>query len=318
MTSAVAVRKPEGFLSQTSRFLAGGSFPAFALCMLVLYQVFIAWMGFAPPARGAWGAFLEDFRIRCFQFDPEKGSIATGSIWVMIAEPIPLQLMLVGLWRKPLLDLWRRDRWLLFPISTTAAMFVVVIALSLFKLGARQVSPAELPFPADRLRSSLEMPAFSLTNQEGEVISPEDLKGRVVVVTAVYSSCTKTCPMILSNLRSVLDGLTSGERDELTVVALSLSPETDTKELRQMTARFYGMNSTRFHFVNGKPGEVNALLDRLGVARETDPETGQIMHSNLFFLLDQQGKIAYRLSLSEREQSWLPTAIRVLLAEKRT
>jgi cytochrome oxidase Cu insertion factor (SCO1/SenC/PrrC family) len=64
------------------------------------------------------------------------------------------------------------------------------------------------------------------------------------------------------------------------------------------------------------PAEVNALLDKLNVARMRDEETGQIMHSNLFFLVDRQGRIAYSLSLSQTEQSWLSSALRVLLQEK--
>ena len=36
----------------------------------------------------------------------------------------------------------------------------------------------------------------------------------------------------------------------------------------------------------------------------------------MFILLDREGRIAYRLSLSQRESSWLITAVRTLLAEK--
>jgi protein SCO1/2 len=166
------------------------------------------------------------------------------------------------------------------------------------------------------LRSDLPMPAFALTNQDGEPVSLDDFKGRVVIVTAVYAACTSTCPMMLSKIRSVLDELTAAERNELAVVAFSLSPEADTRELRKMISRMYSMDSPRFHFVNGVPGEVNALLDQLNVARTRDEKTGQIMHSNLFFLLDRDGRIGYRLSLSENEQSWLIEAVRALLQEK--
>jgi len=314
MTGACTAQLPNHLATRAAKFLSGGSFPAFAICALFFYEIFIAVMAFSPPATGVWGEFIEDFRLRCFRFS--GGAMEMSSAWVMLSEPVPLQAIFLFIWRGPLLELWRTRRRALAPLAGSALFLVVVIAASLVGLGRAQATKAELPFPADRLRSALPMPAFTLTNQDGESVSLSDFKGKVVLVTAVYASCTSTCPMMLTKIRAVLDQLTPAERNELAVVAFSLSPEADTRELRKMTSRIYSMESPRFHFVNGVPSEVNALLDQLNVARTRDEKSGQIMHSNLFFLLDRDGHIAYRLSLSEHEQSWLTSALRVLLAEK--
>lgn len=304
------------FGSRFSEFLSSGRFPAFALCALVFYQAFVAIMAFAPPAGGIWGEFMEDFRQRCFKFDARNGWMQLSSVWVMLAEPLPLQAILAFIWRAQLRELWTRQRRALIPLASSALVLVGLIAVSLLGLGRAQARPAELPFPADRLRSALPMPAFALANQDGQTVSLADFKGQVVLVTAVYSTCTTTCPMMLTKIRTVLDQLTPEERKQLAIVAFSLNPEADTRELRAITSKIYGMQSPRFHFVSGVPTEVNALLDKLNVTRTRDEKTGQIMHSNLFFLLDREGRIAYRLSLSQNEQSWLISALRVLLAEK--
>lgn len=314
MTGALSIDlRP--LLGRAGKFLSGGGFPAFAICALAFYQVFVAIMAFSPVQTGVWGEFAEEFRLRCFRVSP-NGGMEMGSVWVMLSEPIPLQLIFLFIWRGPLLELWRTGRRALIPLSGAALLLVGAIAVSLLGLGRAQAKQAALPFPADRLRSALPMPAFAMTNQDGETVSLSELKGRVVLVTAVYAACTTTCPMMLTRIRTVIDQLTSAERDDLAVVAFSLNPEADTRELRKMISRIYSMDSPQFHFVNGVPGEVNALLDRLNVARTRDEETGQIMHSNLFFLLDREGSIAYRLSLSDNEQPWLIEALRVLLLEK--
>lgn len=315
-STAIPVRPIERLVWRATNFLASGRFPAFALFVLLFYQVFVAIMMLAPPATGVWGDFLEDFRVRCFKYDPKSGWMQLSSAWIMLAEPIPLQLILFLIWREPLRELWRTRRRAFVSLAGSGLLLVGVIAVSLLALGRGQARPGELPFPAARLRSALPMPAFTLMNQDGLPVSLTDFKGRVVLVTAVYSTCTTTCPLMLTKVRTVLDQLTPAERGDLAVIAFSLNPEADTRELRAMTARIYSMTAPQFHFVSGVPSEVNALLDRLNFSRWRDEKTGQIQHTNLFFLLDRQGRIAYRLSLSQNEQSWLISALRVLLKEK--
>ena len=304
-------------MTRLARALGGGRFAAFALFVLAFYTVFIAVMAFAPPSGGAWAAYVEEFRLRCFQLDPLTGAMRTSSIVWMLTEPLPLAALFLLLWRGPLGRLWREERRVLFPVAGLALVLVAAIAVSLVGFGSRPAAAAtaELPFPADRLRSALPVPEFNLVNQDGQPVRLADFKGRVVLLTAVYATCTTTCPMMLSKIRKVLGELTPAQRAQMAVVAFSLNPEADTRELRAATARIYGLESPQFHFVNGVPGEMNALLDRLSVARSRDEKTGQIQHSNLFFLIDREGRIAYRLSLSQREQSWLGEAVRVLLAD---
>lgn len=314
---AGAPRRVESALTAVVRGLAGGRFAAFALLVLACYTAFLAAMVFAPPGGGAWGAYVEEFRVRCFQYDPATGAMARAKAALMLAEPLPLAALFAWLWRAPLSRLWREERGVLLPLGAAALAVVAGIALALTGLGGGRAAAGQppLPFPADRLRSALPPPDFDFVNQDGDRVRLGDFSGRVVILTAVYASCTATCPMILASVREVLDGLGPAQRADLAVVAFSLNPETDTRELRAAIAKTYGMAAPAFHFVNGDPAEVNALLDRLAVTRARDEKTGQIAHANLFFLLDRSGRIAYRLSLSGRERSWLGDAVRVLLAE---
>ncbi len=41
-----------------------------------------------------------------------------------------------------------------------------------------------------------------------------------------------------------------------------------------------------------------------------------IDHANLFLLVDRAGRIAYRLTLGERQQRWLTSALEFLLREE--
>ena len=58
--------RAERLVLRATSFLSGGSVPAFALCALDFYQIFIGVTAFFPPSVGARGEFIEDFRMRCF------------------------------------------------------------------------------------------------------------------------------------------------------------------------------------------------------------------------------------------------------------
>ena len=304
--------------SAASRFLAGGKFAAFCLFALVFYQVFVAVMAFSPPvSSGLWADFIEDFRIRCFRGDPASGWMDMSSVWIMVSEPFALEAILLLFWWRPLRELWTSRRRAFLSTGSAAVILVAAIAISLLGLGRARPGNAAFAFPAERIRTALPMPSFALVDQNDVEITPEKLKGRVVLVTAVYASCTTACPMMLSNIRKALNELPAEDRAELVVVAISLNPEIDTRPVREMISRSYNFES-KFHFLNGDPAQVNALLADLGVSRTRDEKTGEIVHSSLFMLLDRQGRIAYRLSASAAEQSWYASAVRGLVAEKGT
>ncbi len=315
-TQVITVGPVERFALRFSRILSGGSFAMFALFVLVFYETFVLVMTFAPINGGAMGGFLEEFRIRCFQYEPKTGWMQWSSVATMVAEPLPLAGIIYFIWRAQIRQLWQTRRRAVIPLAGAALLLVGLLGAGLAGVGNPEPPQKELPFPADTLRSALPMPAFKLMNQDGQTVSLADFKGRVTLVTAVYATCTTTCPMMLKGIRTVLDQLTPAERARLSVVAFSLSPETDTKELRTMITKAYNFDSAQFNFLNGDPAEINVLLSQLNIGRTRDEKTGEIVHSNLFILLDRDGRIAYRLSLSQRESSWLITAVRTLLAEK--
>lgn len=306
----------ERFALRLGGFLAGGRFAIAALWILFFYEVFVLAMTFAPAGSGLLGGFVEDFRIRCYQYEPRTGFMQWSAVAVMLAEPLPLAAIVLFVWWRPVRDVVGRGmRHWLWP-GVGAALLVSVLGAGLVVAG-RGAPTVLRPFPAEALRSTLPMPAFRLVDQDDRVVTPEGLRGRVVLVTAVYSTCTTACPMMLKRIREVLDGLSPEDRRGLEVVAFSLNPEVDTRELRTMIAKAYGLDGSRFHFLNGDADEVNGVLDRLGISRVRDAATGQISHSNLFLLLDWQGRIAYRLTLGDGEQAWVPEALRRLLGEAR-
>lgn len=306
-------------LRKLQSLIAGWRFPVFMLALLATFQVWLLAALTLPAADDGVGAFAESFRVWCYGYDPATGTFEWAYVATLILDPVMLAGVVLGVWWRPLrAQVRERPRALIGP---AAAAVVVATGLAFGLLGLDRgpaVDPADLPFPAEALRTAQTPPAFALTNQEGQPVSLDRLEGQVVVVTAVYASCGFTCPMIMGQAKRVVEGLTPAEREGLTVVGITLDPEHDTVERLAAMAAGQQVAAPRWNLCTGEPGEVNGLLDAFGVARRRDPVTGVIDHANLFILIDRDGRVAYRLSLGEQQERWLGSAVRVLLAERRS
>ena len=113
-----------------------------------------------------------------------------------------------------------------------------------------------------------------------------------------------------------MDELPEVERQDLSVVALSLNPEYETTELMDAMTQARGFTYPEFRYVNGQdPKVMRDILTQLQFSAYTDPETGIINHANLIMLVDRENHIAYRFTLDPRHRAWLREALRSLLRE---
>lgn len=300
-----------------ARFFTGPKFPVFMVLAMFFYQIFLAITIFAPIGESFWGRFMTDFRVWCFGYDPATGSMQWSAAWIMLTEPIVLQIIILALWRNSIFEMIRFRRRELIPQLSAALATVCLIAGSLLWMAAADAAVADQipPFPAERIRTTLQPPPIDLVNQHGDPVNLSDYEGKVVLLTAIYSTCGTACPMIMFQAKEVIAGLSESDQEALTVMAISLDPEGDSLESMAAAAVGYRMDAPKFQFLNGNPDVVNGILDGLSVARTRNMKTGEVDHANMYFLIDKAGHIAYRFNLSDRHKAWLTEALQILLAE---
>ena len=134
-TQTLPVTSLEHLVLRFSRMLSGGGFALFALWVLFFYETFVVIMTFAPINGGALGGFLEEFRIRCFQYEPKTGWMKWSSVAVMLGEPLPLVGIIFFIWRAPIRELWLTNRRAVFPIAAVALVMVGLLGAGLAGLG---------------------------------------------------------------------------------------------------------------------------------------------------------------------------------------
>lgn len=306
-----------GLAGTCGRFFTGAGFPAFILAATLLYEAFLGAVMLVPDGAGPFGAFAREFKVWCFDYDPRTGGMAWAAVWVMLLEPLFIAGLVAGLWRQAIRVLVTRAGILAHARAALAGLGAAALAIGgMFVVGGGSDADEPVPpFPGERIRTAIAPPDFSLSDQHGAAFGLGDARGRVVLMTGIYAYCSTSCPEILQEIQALQATLPAEVRERLSVVALSLSPEYDSDIMRQRIAEGYAQEYPHFRYLNGEPETMHDILTRLGFARVRDPRTGVITHTNLFILVDAQGRIAYRLSLDERLRPWLREAVHALAAE---
>jgi protein SCO1/2 len=136
------------------------------------------------------------------------------------------------------------------------------------------------------------VPDFTLTDQRGDRISLSDLRGRVVVVTFVYTRCPLPdyCPRMIANLDAVRRRFSSELGRDLALLTVTFDPMYDTPEQLRAYAERYKANVPGWHFLTGSSGDIARVCAAFGV--EYWPEEGLITHTLQTALVDREGRLA--------------------------
>jgi protein SCO1 len=142
----------------------------------------------------------------------------------------------------------------------------------------------------ERLPTIGAAPDFALTSQDGAEVTLAALRGKVVALTFIYTSCPDICPMLTDKLARVQDELGSDFGSRIAFVSITTDPERDTPEVLKGYAEAFEANLTGWSFLTGEPAAVLEVAHRYGVAVAKAAD-GQVDHTMLTTLIDRQGTI---------------------------
>ena len=155
------------------------------------------------------------------------------------------------------------------------------------------------------------MPAFELVDQTGAVVKSDDLRGRVLVVSFVFTTCAEACPLITAQLARTQRRVRIEKLDErVRFVSITLDPATDRPDVLRRYAALYGIDLASWQFLTGTADDVSRVIRAFGlsaVARE------RIVHGSLVVLVDGKGRIAERRTDLDLDPDRLLGSLRKLL-----
>jgi protein SCO1/2 len=133
-------------------------------------------------------------------------------------------------------------------------------------------------------------PEFALISQDGTEVTLASLRGKVVAVTFIYTSCPDVCPMLTDKLARIQDELGSDFGSKIAFVSITTDPERDTPEVLKGYAQAFHANLVGWSFLSGDPATVLDVAHRYGVA-VVKAANGGVDHTLLTTLIDRQGNM---------------------------
>ncbi len=194
---------------------------------------------------------------------------------------------------------------LLPPLLGGAWLAERVVAVERATAGPVTLAAAE----GDRLpdnypRTAEAAPPIALVDQSGTRLEPAATTGRPVILTFAYAHCRTVCPGLVYAVRGAAERL--GARTSALVV--TLDPWRDTPSSLPSLAEAWRLDEIPgAHMLSGEIAEVLAIHEAYGLGAVRDEATGEITHPGLVFVLDAQGRVAFRFL--NPPASWLVDAV---------
>lgn len=130
-------------------------------------------------------------------------------------------------------------------------------------------------------------------NQEGKEMELSELRGKARLITMVYTSCQYSCPMVIENIKKLLEKLPPSSASKVGVVLVSFDTERDTPLQMKKYCDKKNLDSKTWTLLRGNKTAVREMATLLGISyKKTEGE--EYSHTNALTLLDPEGVIRFR------------------------
>ena len=170
-----------------------------------------------------------------------------------------------------------------------------------------QIIDSLVPHP---LPVYMALPELTLTDQDGQTYDLNQTRGKVVVLSLVYTHCPDICPLTTAKMRQIQQQIhLAGLDSQVQLVTFTVDPARDTPAVLKQFAALFNADPSNWVFLTGTSDQIDVLIKVLNlyVARvyyidntpvpETalpNPAPGTpylVDHTDRLFLIDRQGQV---------------------------
>lgn len=171
--------------------------------------------------------------------------------------------------------------------------------------GAKTIQSAVVPFPNVPLR----------THENKPVRFYDDLiKGKVVLINFIFTSCTSICPRTTANLVKVEEAFAERFGRDVFIVSVTVDPATDTPEVLKKYAASHH-TQPGWLFVTGKQEDIDLIRRKLGVYGDDGDKT---QHTGILVYGNEPGNVWAATPALSAPGAIVKSVLKVMDPEKRS
>jgi cytochrome oxidase Cu insertion factor (SCO1/SenC/PrrC family)/cytochrome c2 len=109
-------------------------------------------------------------------------------------------------------------------------------------------------------------PNLSVITQDNKTLRFYDdlIKGKIVVVSFIFTGCSDLCPIETARLAQVKDKLGDAVGRDIFFISMSVDPVHDTPDMLKAFASAFGAGAPEWQFVTGNPEDIDAINEKFG------------------------------------------------------
>jgi protein SCO1/2 len=109
---------------------------------------------------------------------------------------------------------------------------------------------------------------FALTNSTGAEFTRDDVRGKILVVSFLFTSCSLTCPEVTRRMAEI-QKLTADAPD-VRLLSLTVDPRSDTVPVLAKWGARYAADTNRWHLLTGEQEQLHWVIGTSFLATETN------------------------------------------------
>lgn len=160
-------------------------------------------------------------------------------------------------------------------------VFSIVLLVS-----CKENKPKVTELPSDSI--------FNLTsnwrNQNNDSLQLKNLQGKTLVVVMIYTTCKSACPILVSKMKSIEAKIDRKEINKVSLVLVSIDPETDTPEKLKEFAKTNKMDEPQWVFLTSNEYATQEFANVLSMKyKKISPI--DFSHSNIISVFKPNGEL---------------------------